>query len=221
MKNFIMKYKHAWVFSYMLLYFVWFFALEQRGGVPMTVIHTPFDNLIPFNEFFYIPYVLWFLYIPAVVLYFFFTSKKDFFKICIFLFTGMTICLIIYTLWPNCQNLRPLTFERDNFFVDCVQRLYGFDTSTNVCPSIHVFNSIGAHIAIRSSEKLKNKKWLRFGSFVLASLICLSTVFLKQHSIIDGLCAVSLACVLYFFVYYLNYSAMKERRQARKDIAFH
>lgn len=220
MKNLILKYKHGWILSYMLFYFIWFFALENRGWVPMKTIHTSLDDLIPFNEFFYIPYFLWFMYIPLVVLFLLFTSKKEFYQTCSFLFIGMTICLIIYTFWPNRQNLRPDTFLRDNFFVDCVKRLYAFDTSTNVCPSIHVFNSIGAHIAVMNCAKLKDKKWIRSGSLILAIMISLATVFLKQHSVVDGLCAAVLAGVMYFFVYYLDYSAIRVWYQERKRIAY-
>lgn len=218
MKEFFQKYKHAWLLSYMFIYFMWFFYLENRGWVPVKIIHTALDDIIPFNEFFFIPYALWFLYIPAVILFFLFKSKEDYFKICAFLFTGMTICLIIYTIWPNGQNLRPHGFLRDNFLVDMVKRLYGFDTSTNVCPSIHVFNSIGAHIAIMESRLFKNNRLIRTGSFILAFLICLSTVFLKQHSVIDGLCAIVLACVLYLIVYRVNHQAFRQYIRKKRQV---
>lgn len=216
MRELILKYKHGWLLSYLFLYLVWFYELENRGWVPMKTVHSALDNLIPFNEFFLIPYILWFAYIPFVILYFFFTSKEDYYKACAFLFIGMTICLIIYTIWPTRQNLRPYTFDRNNIFITIIQRLYILDTSTNVCPSIHVFNSIGAHIAIINSERFKYNPWMKATSFILACSICLSTVFLKQHSIIDGLCAIVLACVMYFFVYYIDYSSIKAWYQERK-----
>ena len=217
MRELILKYKHGWILSYTFFYLLWFFELENRGWVPMKTIHTALDNIIPFNEFFLIPYFLWFAYIPCVILYFFFTSKEDYYKTCAFLFIGMTICLIIYTVWPTRQNLRPLTFERNNIFIAGIKHLYSFDTSTNVCPSIHVFNSIGAHLAIINSQKLKDKKLIKVASFILAFTICLSTVFLKQHSVVDGLCAILLACVMYFFVYYIDYSGIKAWYQERKE----
>lgn len=218
MKNIITKYKHGWLMSYLFLYLVWFFTLENRGWVPMKTIHTELDNLIPFNEFFFIPYAIWFIYIPAVVLFFFFTSKEDYYKTCAFLFIGMTICLIIYTVWPTRQNLRPVAFARDNIFVHIIKHLYMFDTPTNVCPSIHVFNSIGAHLAIRQSARFKNNKIVRTVSFLIATSICLSTVFLKQHSVVDGLYAIVLACIMYVFVYYIDYSSIKAWFESRKKV---
>lgn len=184
----------------------WFTTLEKSVVTKYKAIHIWLDDYVPFNEYFIIPYLIWFLYIAAVVLYFFFTSKEDFYKCCGFLFIGMTICLIIYTFWPNGQNLRPTTFARDNIFVDIVKLIYSTDTNTNVFPSIHVFNSIGAHIAIMSSSRLKKNHFIKQISLILTFTISLSTVFLKQHSVLDGLAAIILAIIMYLIVYTPDYS---------------
>ena len=69
---------------------------------------------------------LWFAYIAVTFAYFFFADKQDFLRLCIFLFTGMTICLIIYYIWPNGQNLRPdlAALGRENIFTRIVEKLY-------------------------------------------------------------------------------------------------
>ena len=206
LKNLFYKYKHGLVLLYFFPYMIWFTALEKTVTHNYTPMHIWIDDFIPFNEIFVIPYLLWFLYIGTTIAYFFFTSKEDYYKLCAYLFIGMTICLAIYTIWPNGQNLRPTTFKRDYILVDFVKMIYRHDTHTNVFPSIHVFNSIGSHIAITTSSKLKNNKFVKFGSFILAVLICLSTVFLKQHSAIDGLGAIVLAIIMYFIVYVPDYS---------------
>lgn len=213
MKTFINKYKHAFVLLYMFVYFIWFFALENRNDVSFYYVESKLDNYIPFLEIFVIPYILWFLYIAVTVLYLlFFSTKKDFYQCTAFLFIGMTICLIIYTIWPNAQNLRIESFPRDNFLTDLVKMFYTCDTSTNVCPSIHVYNSIGAHIAIWRCETLKKHKWVRYGSLLLMISICLSTMFIKQHSFIDFVCGVLLAAVMYVFVYHIDYSRFRKNR---------
>ena len=120
----------------------------------------------------------------------------------------MTICLIIYTIWPNGQNLRVDldNLGRSNIFTYIVSIIYKTDTPTNVFPSIHVYNSIGASIAIRKSEKLRKIKWIQWSSIILTILISLSTVFLKQHSILDGLSAIILSIIMYIVVYVPNWS---------------
>ncbi len=216
MKQWIKKYKHSWLLLYTFIYLIWFFLLEHRSNVIFRSIYIKLDDFIPFNEFFIIPYLLWFAYIVATILYFFFTSKEDYYKCCAFLFIGMTICLVIYTFWPNEQNLRPDSFARDNIFVTIVKKLYLTDTSTNVCPSIHVYNSIGAHIAITNS-KLKEKRGVCFASFVLAVSICFSTVFLKQHSVFDGICAIGLSIIMYLLVYKADYAGLIRKIRERKE----
>ena len=199
--NFIKKYKHAWVFSYILIYMPWFMYLEKHVTSGYHVIHSVIDNKIPFVEYFIVPYLLWFLFIAATFLYFFFKDVDGFYKLAKLMFAGMTIFLIISTLVPNGLNLRPMYFARDNVFVDMVKMLYKADTPTNVLPSLHVYNSLGACIAIYNSKALQKHKVISWSAYILAALIILATMFLKQHSIIDVMAAFIMAYTIYQFVY--------------------
>ena len=195
------KYRHAWVFLYILVYMPWFLWLESHVTRNYHVIQTRLDEMIPFNEFFIIPYLLWFAFIVAAFLYFFFTDVSDFYRMAKFMFTGMTVFLIISTVFQNGQDLRPVVFARDNIFVDMVRVLYRADTCTNVFPSLHVFNSLSVCIAVHESQALKKHRGVCWGAYVLAGLIILATMFLKQHSALDVIGACLMACVLYQFVY--------------------
>ncbi len=201
MKQVVLRYRHAWVLLYGLIYIPWFLYLERREDVQYYLIHSPLDNYIPFIEYFIVPYLLWFVFIFVTAFYFFLTSRTDFYRMAAFMCTGMTLFLIICTIFPNGLNLRPHTFARDNIFTDLVQILYKTDTPTNVLPSIHVFNSLSAMIAIAHSNSLKKHKYIKGFSYGLAVLIILSTVFLKQHSVTDVIAAFAAACVIYPFVY--------------------
>lgn len=197
----VKKYKHAWVFLYIFIYMPWFMFLEKHVTTHYHVIQIRLDEHIPFIEYFIIPYLMWFLFIAVVFLYFFFTDVKGFYKLAAFMFTGMTVFLIISTVFPNGQDLRPVIFERDNIFVDMVRTLYRTDTCTNVFPSLHVFNSLSVCAAIADSEALKKHRGVCIGAYVLAGLIILATMFLKQHSVLDVLGAGAMAGILYQFVY--------------------
>lgn len=201
LKTFTKKYSHAWVFLYAFIYLPWFNYLEQHIQKNYFVIHSPLDDFIPFVEFFIIPYYFWFIFMGICVFYFFFTDKKGFYRITTFLIIGMTVFLIICTVFPNGLNLRPAVFARDNFCVDLVRRLYRIDTPTNVLPSIHVFNTVGILIAAAHSEKLRAYKGIMCGAYITGILIILSTVFLKQHSVTDVIAAFAMACIIYPFVY--------------------
>ena len=203
LKHVISKYKHGLILSYFFIYLIWFTYLEKSITLEFTPVYSRLDNYIPFMEIFAIPYFLWFAYIFVTVLFFFLTSKQDFYKCCAFLFIGMTICLIIYTIWPNGHELRVDidTLGRSNVFTRMIGRLYSFDTATNVFPSIHVYNSIGAMIAIRKSEKLRPVKWIQIPALILTVSICMSTVFLKQHSILDVFGGIILSLIMYALIY--------------------
>lgn len=213
LKDLVNKYRHGVILVYFFIYMAWFTYLERTVTTKFTPVHSTIDKYIPFMEIFVIPYFLWFLYIFLTVAYFFFTSKQDFYKCCAYLFIGMTICLIIYTVWPNGHYLRVnlQTLGRDNIFIRIMEKLYKIDTATNVCPSIHVFNSIGAMIAIRKSTKLRNIKWLQIFTFILTVLICMSTVFLKQHSIIDVFAGILLSIIMYAIVYVPDWSRVTKK----------
>ena len=99
MKVFYERYKHAIpLIIYAVIYCTWFIYLEKTVTHPSRIIHMKIDDAIPFCEVFVIPYFLWFAYVSIVVLYCFFKNKQEYYKCCAFLFTGMTIFLIISTL---------------------------------------------------------------------------------------------------------------------------
>ncbi len=195
------KYGHAWVFIYGPIYLIWFYLIEQAVTKHYHIIHSPLDDLIPFCEYFVIPYYIWFFYVLSVFLFIFFKSREEFYKLAAILITGMTLFLIISSIFPNGQNLRPTTFENNNIFTQLVAYTYSIDTPTNILPSIHVYNSICCHIAIVKCHFLQDKPWVIRLSFIISSLIVLSTVFIKQHSIIDGFLAILLVSVLYYLIY--------------------
>lgn len=218
MKKKLEQIKHGWIIpAFFSVYLVWFFLLEKKQTSNITLIHASLDDVIPFVEYFIVPYVLWFFYIGAAFVYMLFDEKKDFYQMCGFLFSGMIIALFVCTVFPNGLNLRPVSFERDNVFTKAVKFLYTIDTSTNVCPSIHVFNSIGVHIALSHNERFRKHKFLNAASFILCISIILSTVFLKQHSVIDVVCASVMALILYPIVYWVDYEAIRQRRRRRLE----
>ena len=76
LKQLYCKYRHSIpLLIYMVVYLVWFVLLEQTPAKGHHIIHLTVDDYIPFCEVFIIPYLLWFLYVAAVVVYLFFVGK--------------------------------------------------------------------------------------------------------------------------------------------------
>ena len=185
---------------YFVIYMTSFCYLEQRN-TSYYVIHFGIDAYIPFCEYFIVPYLLWFAYVALAVIYFGIKDQEEGNKLVAFLIAGMTIFLIVSAVFPNGHHLRPKTFARDNIFVDMVKKLYIVDTSTNVVPSIHVYNSIAVMIAVWRTKLLKNHKAIKAGLLLLGVSIICSTVLLKQHSMLDVMVAFILAALVYTVCY--------------------
>ena len=201
LRELLYRYRHGWILSYLVIYQMWFIYVERTVTRRFHIVHMAVDDYIPFVEIFIVPYLLWFGYVAVAITWFFFKDVQDFYKLCAFLFVGMTVFLVVSTVYPNGHYLRPRVFERDNIFISMVKGLYMIDTPTNLFPSIHVYNSIGTHLAVMHSEKLREKKWVRRSSFVRMATIIASTMFLKQHSVFDVLTGCAMALVMYTLVY--------------------
>lgn len=222
----IKKYRHGFIIAiYFVAYLILFGYLEQRPVRAYHVVHTVFDDMIPFCEIFIIPYLLWFPYVVITVVYFLFRNKnkKEYFQLIFNLMMGMTVFLVVSYIYPNVQYLRPAVFPRSNIFTRLVAEIYRTDTPTNILPSIHVFNSLAVYFAIHHCQALKDRKWLQRGALILSVLIILSTMFIKQHSMFDVLTAFLMAGIMYIVVYQADivsslqsYRAERSKRRYRQ-----
>lgn len=159
-------------------------------------MHCPLDDMIPFCEWFLIPYLFWFVYLIGTIVYTFFFDVAAFKRMMYFIIITYSITMLIYLLFPTCQDLRPTQFVRDNVLTRFVAWFYNFDTNTNVCPSIHVLGSVAAMLGLCDCRRLQNPK-LKLLFILLCVLICISTVFMKQHSVLDVLAALPLCVIAY------------------------
>ena len=200
-KELFWKHRYLLLQAYWLIYLPWFAYLEKTVTSHFHVIHMELDDKIPFISVFAIPYFLWFGYVAVAFIYTYLHDRQEYLRACGFLFTGMTIFLLISTVYPNGHYMRYGVTLGNGVFDQLVRWLWQTDTATNLFPSIHVFNSIGAHIALTRCENLRDNKFVKYGSFTLMCSIILATVFIKQHSVFDVMTALLMALVLYPVAY--------------------
>ncbi|WP_416327678.1 phosphatase PAP2 family protein [[Eubacterium] hominis] len=199
-KSWIKEHPYCLLLTYWIFYLLYFELLEHIA-VPSYIIYSPLDDLIPFNEFFVIPYLLWFPLLVLPLGYFLFHSKKDFQDLCFFMFTGMSFCLLVYTIFPNGLNLRvPITAT--NLCARLVGFLQSIDSPTNVCPSIHVSSTVAICIVVWKYQGFHHAKAIKISTILLSVMIILATMFIKQHSIIDVILGIALSGVLYLVTYH-------------------
>ena len=198
MKAFLEKYQSLkYLIYFFIAYMIGFMILEHQDFAHMIITDTWIDQYIPFNEYFVVPYVLWFLFMALGFAYFVFIDQSGVKRTYFYLFLGMSFSLLIYALIPTGQNLRVQLYN-DNIFQCLVSFIYSVDSSTNVCPSIHVYNSVMMCVSLLKSHRIKQHIWLCFLIIALAILICMSTVMIKQHAFMDIVWALVLAYVIYY-----------------------
>ena len=195
------EFKHLKLLLYWPIYGLLFLFVERLYPVQnYFVMHCSWDDKIPFCEFFVIPYLFWFVYLIGMHLYTLLYDIDAFKKMMKFIILTYSVTIVIYLLFPTCQELRPLQFERDNFLTRFIGGFYQFDTNTNVCPSIHVIGTLAVLFTGFHCKGLKGIGW-RTVFVVTTVLICASTVFLKQHSVLDVFAALPICLIAYFICF--------------------
>lgn len=199
-RNWFARHPIGFMALYFLLYLSAFNFLETQISMPrVLLVHCRLDDLIPFCKYAVIPYFAWFPWIPFTLFFLLWKApREDFWRLCMPLFSGMTIALACYVILPTGLNLRPCYVPGTDIFARAVRFLYRTDTPINVCPSIHVFNSVTLMLAYYRSAifDAPRRRWMRPAAMVLCVSISLSTILLKQHSVIDVVFGLLLALLL-------------------------
>lgn len=190
------EYSHIKLLLFWPIYGIVFLLLERFLPLNFHDISCKIDAYIPFCEYFIIPYYSWFVFIIGALIYTLFSDIKAFRKYMIYITISYSLTVLIYFIYPSMQTLRPSVFERNNVFVDIVKFLYSFDTNTNTCPSLHVIGMFGSVYGLLNTKKFSTPFW-RIFLCISSILVCSSTVFLKQHSIIDLFAGCFVSLIVY------------------------
>ena len=186
----------GWV-GYLTLYFL------TENLIPAEccrTVHCRLDDVVPFCEWFIIPYVSWYFLIIGSLGYFLLYNVDSFKKLQIYIIITQIIAMAVYILFPNKQELRPAVFPRDNLLTQLTGLIYSVDTNTGVCPSLHVGYSLGI-----ASTWLREKTvpaWVRTTIAVWCGVICISVAFVKQHSVVDIFAAIPMCLFAEWFSFF-------------------
>lgn len=198
------QFRHLFLLLGWIGYFILYFLTENL--IPAEDCHPVWcklDDIIPFNELFVIPYVGWYVLIVVSLGYFLLYNIENFKGLQTYIIITQAVAMVVYIVWPSRQDLRPAEFPRENVLTWIMGIIYGADTNTGVCPSLHVAYSLGI-----ASAWLKEKSaawYVKLIVVVFVILVCLSVAFTKQHSVVDIFAAMPvclLAEVLAFRPYY-------------------
>lgn len=151
------------------------------------------DSNIKFTPIFIIPYIYWYIFMAIALGYFLYKDRADYIRVVIAIAIGMCCCYVVYYIFPT-EIVRP-TVENSNILNKLTNIIYSKDRPLNCFPSIHVLIT---YFIMRYTKYVNNKKYFYYTQIV-GVLIILSTVFIKQHFVLDILGSIVLCeCVMFY-----------------------
>ena len=191
----------------MLILYSWTGSLYSEGtGYRLDFLG---ENLIPFVPEMAIFYV--FLFFPMLILtliYFGFLDEEKGYGLGWSIVIMNAIASIIYIIFPVStywwrQELLGNKIE-GNFFADLMYFYYTHETSFNCLPSMHAGMSTICFFTWYQYYKIDptfKRKIIAIIAFIIAVGVVLSTLFVKQHYIIDEIVGVALAFAVGMIVF--------------------
>ncbi len=166
------------------------------------------DNMIPFApemDLFY-DYIFYPMAIATFIFFGFFEARKGY-ALGWSLVVINAIAILVYIVFPVSTywwRLDLLAHPVPGFWAEQVYAVFASDTSFNCFPSLHAAISTICFYAWYRYAKIKPgkiTKALAIVSFVLATGVILSTLFVKQHYIVDEIAGIVLAWAVGKFIF--------------------
>jgi membrane-associated phospholipid phosphatase len=138
-------------------------------------------------------------------------GRKAFYRFACAAISFGIACFVIFIVFPNAikNDFRPtIDPNSKNVFDQLFNLCYSNDALNNAFPSGHwgvtIMVAIGMRAAIFDKRSSYARCFSAVGCYLYTIIICLSTLFVKQHYIFDGLVAVVLVELLWFIFNHCN-----------------
>jgi len=189
-----------WTIAYsMTVYFIpAYFPITP----PLYLELTEFEKKIPLNSLWVFPYI--YLYPFCIIIALKIKNLKNINILLLAFYFIQFVAFWIFILFPIAypREFYPLEYV-SRIDINLLRLIRIIDKSHNCLPSMHVANVVLMFLGMVQENK-KSFWW----AFPTTILICLSTLFVKQHYILDVFWGIILGC----FGYYLSYFFFKLRK---------
>lgn len=180
-----------WLLIFPVLGLTYTFLNQSTSS--MIDLHIVMDDFFPLIPIFIIPYILWYAFIFCYLIYFCFKDTKVYKHALITIVVGELICFFCYVFFQSTVERPPI--EGDGMLHTLIQFIYNNDEPFNCFPSIHVLTTYTIMLA---SIRIKNMHVIN-ATFIqlMGTLIILSTLFVKQHVVIDVVASILIVSMIY------------------------
>ncbi|WP_217283032.1 phosphatase PAP2 family protein [Paenibacillus alginolyticus] len=187
-----------------------FYGLLNNGSGDVGDLMTDLDNLIPFIPIFIIPYLIWYPFLLGMFIVLLLKDRAVYYRSLTALCAGLISCYLIYATFQTTVPRPPI--NDDGWLIGLVKFVYATDKPFNCFPSIHVLTS---YIVLKASYRCSFERIARTAIFIAAWSIIISTLFVKQHALLDVAGAVLLAEALVFAEKLIRFENRKTSNEAR------
>lgn len=162
----------------------------------LNLVGNVIDTKIPFVPAFFIPYCIWYLMIFIIPYYLYCKDKDKFIKYTMAYILCSMIGNIVFISYPS-TVARPTVTGTDIFSL-IAKFIYWIDTPTNCFPSLHC--AISMLFILYICESKNTNTITKISVCIISILIMLSTLFTKQHVVVDFISGDILALIVYLIV---------------------
>ncbi len=156
------------------------------GDGPFHRLDLPLDGRIPFVPPFVLGYIL--VYFTPALSVFFLRNRAEMYRTFLAFGLNSLICFPIFLLYPvEYPRVQPIP---DTVMGHLLAFVHVLDRPVNCFPSHHVSTAFTTFFAVRRQDA----RWgALFGA--IACLIAVSTLFVKQHYLVDVPAGIAVACL--------------------------
>ncbi|MFS0728069.1 phosphatase PAP2 family protein [Paenibacillus sp. 1P07SE] len=176
------------VIPLMGLLYVW---INREPG-QLHLLVTDLDSKIPMIKAFIVPYMIWMPFLYLTLIYFYYRDKRLYYETLIAYTVSVLICYGVYMVFQTTVPRAELA--GDDLLSRMVKFVYANDQPFNCFPSIHCLTSYLLFHAASRSRAVSRRVLLGIG--LLSWTIIVSTVFVKQHVVLDVFAGIMLAHVV-------------------------
>jgi len=199
MIRFLKEYRHLLAVLTIALQGLIYLQITPLATQDSVQVNTSLDDLIPYLSWFVIFYVAWMPLLYIAFIYLGITNRSLYWRTIIAYNAAVTVSNLIFILFPTSMP-RPEISGNDIFNM-LVLFIYNHDQPVNCFPSIHCLTTYLLFISMIRHQLFSVGMRVLFSVFFWS--IIASTVFIKQHALVDVTGGILLAEMAYRVVEYV------------------